>query len=160
MSEGNPRTNRPGRQGFSLLELAMVLAIMGIVAAIAAPRYGQATARYRTDVAARRIAKDLALASRCARNAGASRTLAFDSSGGEYTISGLAGLEKSAQSYRVDLSAEPYCTHVDSVDFGGDGKVTFNGYGVADSSGQVVLKSGDITRTITFDAASGRATVQ
>jgi len=160
MSEGNPRANRPGRQGFNLLELVMVLAIMGIVAAVAAPRFGQAAARYRADVAARRIAKDLALASRDARNAGASRTLAFDSSGGAYTISGLAGLQKSAQPYRVDLSAEPYRTRADSVDFGGDGEVTFNGYGVADSSGRVVLKSGDITRTVTFDAASGRAGIQ
>ncbi len=160
MSEGNPRANRPGRQGFNLFELVMVIAIMSIVAAIAVPRYGQAAARYRVAVAARRIAKDLALASRHARNAGASRTLTFHSAGGEYTISGLAGLEKSAHPYRVDLSAEPYRTRVDSVDFGGDGEVTFNGYGVADSSGQVVLKSGDITRTITFDADSGRATVQ
>jgi len=153
MNEGKPRTStRATRQGFNLFELVMVLAIMGIVAAIAAPRFGQASARYRADVAARRICKDLDLASRAARNAGASRTLKFEKSGDAYTISSIAGLQKSSDTYRVDLSSEPYRGRADQV--------TFNGYGQADSSGTVVLKCGDITRTITFDQAGGKASVQ
>ena len=160
MTEGNPRTCRRDRHGFNLLELVMVVAIMAIVAAIAAPRYGQAAARYRIDVAARRIAQDLSLASRQARNAGASRTVAFNAAGTQYTISNLSGLDKAAQGYRVDLLAEPYCSRVDSADFGGDGTVVFNGFGQADSGGQVVLKSGNLTRTITLDAASGKASVR
>ena len=160
MTEGKPRTCRRGRQGFSLLELVMVVAIMAIVAAIAVPRYGQAAARYRIDVAARRIVQDLSLASRQARNAGAPRTVAFNAAGTQYTISGLAALDKAAQGYQVDLLAEPYCSRVDSANFGGDGTVVFNGYGQADSGGQVVLKSGSMTRTITLDAASGKASVQ
>jgi len=160
MTEGNPRTIRRVRQGFSLLELVIVVAIMSIVAAIAVPRYGQAAARYRIDVAARRIAQDLWLASRQARNAGAPRTVAFNIAASQYTISNLAGLDRAAQSYRVDLLAEPYCSRVDSADFGGDVTVVFNGYGQADSGGQVVLRSGGFTRTITLDAASGKARVQ
>lgn len=161
MNEGNPRTStHADRQGFNLFELVMVLAIMGIVAAIAAPRFGQASARYRIDVSARRICKDLALASRAARNAGASRTLQFDESGNGYTISSIAGLQKHSDTYRVDLSLEPYRSRADSIDFGGGRKIIFNGYGQADSGGTVVLKAGDITRTITFDQASGRASVQ
>jgi type II secretion system protein H len=160
MTEGNPRTCRQGRQGFNLLELVMVIAIMCIVAAIAVPRYAQAAARYRIDVAARRIVQDLTLASRQARNAGASRTVVFNAAGTQYTISNLAGLDRAAQGYRVDLLAEPYCSRVDSANFGGDRTVVFNGFGQADSGGQVVLKSGDFTRTITLDAASGKATVQ
>ena len=42
----------------------------------------------------------------------------------------------------------------------GDGTVVFNGFGQADSGGQVVLKSGNLTRTITLDAASGKASVR
>jgi len=165
MNEGNPRTSHHAtRHGFNLFELVMVLAIMGIMAAIAAPRFGQASARYRADVAARRICKDLGLASRAARNAGASRTFKFERSGGAYTgaytISSLAGLVKSSDTYRVDLSADPYRSQVDSVNFGGSRKVMFNGYGQAGSSGTIVLKSGDLTRTVTFDATSGKASIQ
>jgi len=160
MTEGKPRTCRRGRQGFSLLELVMVVAIMSIVAAIAAPRYARAAARYRIDVAANRIIHDFALASQQARNAGASRTVAFNVAASQYTISNLAGLDRAAQSYRVDLLAEPYCSRVDLADFGGDAAAVFNGYGQADSGGQVVLKSGVFTRTITLDANSGKATFQ
>ncbi len=161
MNKGNHRTKTHARrQGFNLFELVLVLAIMGIVAAIAVPRFGRASARYRAAVAARRVVRDLELASRTARNAGASRSLAFDSASGQYTISDLAGLEKSTAPYRVDLSAEPYQSRIDSVDFGGDAEVVFNGYGVGDSGGTIVLKCGDITQTIVFDASKGRAETQ
>ena len=160
MSEAKPGTVRRGRRAFSLLELVMVVAIMGIVAAIAAPRYAHSIARYHIDVAAKRIVNDLALASRLARNAGAERTLSFNDDGTQYTISDLAGLEKSAEPYRVDLQAEPYCTRAESVNFGGKSSVTFDAFGQADSGGEIVLTSGDFTRTITLDANSGRATVQ
>ena len=55
-------TNRPDasahsatRPGFSLLEVATVMLILGILAAIAVPRISTSIARQRVDAAARRI---------------------------------------------------------------------------------------------------------
>ena len=44
------------------MELVLVMVIVATLAAIAVPRYAQATSRYRADAAARRIAADLSLA--------------------------------------------------------------------------------------------------
>jgi prepilin-type N-terminal cleavage/methylation domain-containing protein len=57
LSAGHPR--RGLAKGFSLLELVMVVAIVGIVSAIAVPRYSTAACNYRAEVAARRVAKDI-----------------------------------------------------------------------------------------------------
>ena len=63
-----------GRSGFTLIELVMVLAIIGLITAIAAPRYAASLARYRAESAARRVAADLALARREAAASSSSRS--------------------------------------------------------------------------------------
>ena len=160
MSNSKPNTTTILRQGFSLLEVVLVIAIIAIVAALAAPRFARSAARYHIDLAARRIVQDLSLASRQARNAGATRTMVFDGQQEQYSISDIAGLGRREQPYRVNLQAEPYGCGIDSVNFGGNETLTFDAFGRADSGGQVVLKVGDFTRTITFDADSGKASVQ
>jgi prepilin-type N-terminal cleavage/methylation domain-containing protein len=153
---------RPARQraAFSLLELVMVVAILAVAAAIAAPRYTQATARYRSRVAAHRIAADLALASRSARTAGAARTVTFSPAGGVYTIAGLADFRNPAANYRVDLTGEPYCAQLSSARFAGGGPVVvFDGYGTADSDGTVDVQVGDAACTVVFSAVTGKANV-
>jgi prepilin-type N-terminal cleavage/methylation domain-containing protein len=156
---GKIRLARPPA-AFSLLELVMVVAILAVAAAIAAPRYAQATARYRCRVAARRIAEDLALASRSARTAGAARTVTFSSAGGAYTIAGLPDFRNPAADYRVDLAGEPYCARLLSARFAGGGPVVvFDGYGTADSDGTVDVQVGGAACTVVFSAVTGKASV-
>jgi prepilin-type N-terminal cleavage/methylation domain-containing protein len=156
------RANKAGgsQRGFSLLELVLVVAIFAILAAIAAPRYGRAAARYRAEVAARRIAADVALARKSARSAGAERTVTFSVDCDEYSIAGLAGLRDSSTDYRVDLTAGPYEARILVADFGGDAKLVFDGYGTPDSGGHVRVQVGEAVRTVVFDANSCEATIQ
>ncbi|MFB0524350.1 MAG: GspH/FimT family pseudopilin [Phycisphaerae bacterium] len=146
--------------GFSLLELVLVLAIIATLAAIAAPRYQTALARYRADLAARRIVADLALAQSNAKAASSSRNVVFSISANNYQMPDLPPLDGTSGSYIIELSEKPYEANLISADFGGDQEVIFNGWGIPDSGGTVVLTVGPEQRTVTVDAESGKAQIQ
>jgi type II secretory pathway pseudopilin PulG len=154
------RTIAGSRAAFSLLEAVLVVAVLGVLAAIAAPRYGQAIARYRVESAARRIVADLDLARRSARTTGVRRTVRFSVPDSGYTIAGLRGLKGTSPDYHVPLADPPYEARIVSVDFGGDAELVFDGFGQADSDGEITVQTGDTRRTVAFQAGSGKAAVR
>jgi type II secretion system protein H len=154
------RKTDDARTGFSLLELVLVVAILAVVAAIAAPRYGSAVARYQAELAARRIAADFDQARRSARAAGTSRSVTFSVPTNEYSIDGLTDLRDPTAGYRVNLSGAPYEARILSADFAGRAILVFNGYGQADSNGTVQVQAGQAVKTVVFRADNSRATVQ
>jgi len=155
------RTSDANRwRGFSLLELALVLAIIAVAAGVAAPRYARSVGRYRAEMAARRIASDLAYARRRAQTAGASQTVAFAPAGNDYRLPGARSLKDASGEYVVHLAADPYRTALISADFGGDATVVFDAYGVPDTGGSIRVGTGTFVKTIILDPDSGRAAVQ
>lgn len=138
----------------------MVLAIIGIIAAIAAPRYTNSLLRYRAESAARRIAADLSLAQQTAMTASSSRTVTFDIGTHSYTIPGVRELDGPGVTYAVSLLDPPYEARIFSVNLGGDAVVAFDGYGLPDSGGTVVVEVGDVQRTVVLEATTGTAVVQ
>ena len=144
----------------TLLELMLVLALMAIMAAIAAPRYAASIARYRVDMAARRIVEDLAFAQSTAKATSSARTVIFSIENNKYLMPGLSGLDAVPGDYTVKLSEPPYEAKLASANLGGDSQITFDGWGVPDSGGTVVLTVGSGQRTVTVDSVSGKATVQ
>lgn len=150
---------RPSRQGFSLLELVLVLSILTVLGAVAVPRFASASARYRVDFAARRIAADLQLAQRAARTAGSSTVVTFNTLNHAYQIAGVDALDGSGL-YGVDLQASPYQSHLSAATFGAGSIVTFDGWGVPDANGIVIVVVGVETRTVTLNYPSGQVTIQ
>lgn len=153
-----PRTS--SRHAFSLLELVLVLAIIATFAAIAAPRYAASAARYRADLAARRIVADLELCRSSAKAASSSRTVVFTVSTSQYRISDFASLDGKSGSYIVELAERPYEATLVSVDFAGDTEVKFDGWGIPNNAGTVIVSVVSEQRTVTVDAETGKATVQ
>jgi Tfp pilus assembly protein FimT len=147
------------RGSFSLVELVLVLTITAVMAGIALPHYSGALARYRVAAAARRVAADLTLAQQWARTRSEAVTFSVNRSQSSYSISGLAALDHRSGTYRVLLGGAPYQVAVQTATFGNDGDVIFNGYGIPDSSGTVVVVLGGYTARVELDAASGRARV-
>jgi type IV fimbrial biogenesis protein FimT len=145
--------------GFSLFEIVLVLAIVAIFTALAAPRYGRASGRYRVDLAARRIMADLRLAQSSAKAASSSRTVSFSTATDHYQLSNVPALDGVSSDYMVDLSAPPYQADLTNVSFSGS-QVTFSGWGLPDQGGSVVLSAGAEQRTVTVDAATGKISVQ
>ena len=156
MTQGLPNTSF----GFSLLELVLVVAIVAVVAAIAVPRYGRASARYRLDLAARRVAADLRMAQSYARAASSPSTVHYTPATNEYRLLNVVSFDGASGNYAVFLAREPYRVTLSLADFGGNSQVTFDGWGRCDYGGTVVVKLGAQQRSVTVDSETAQVNIE
>lgn len=140
------------KPGFSLVELVIVLVLVSITAAIAAPRFSQATARQEVKAAADRLVADFNLARTRANAASQPVTITFDLEQSSYSFNASGG-----SAFTVALSESPYNVKISSADFKGASQVTFNAFGIPDNTGQVILSSSAGSRTVIL-MQSGEAT--
>jgi prepilin-type N-terminal cleavage/methylation domain-containing protein len=148
------------RPAFTLLELLCVLIVLSMIATMAVPRYASAIAESRAAAAVRRITTDLGLAQRQAKFTGTAKTVHFDPALDKYYIEGMSDPDHPSLLYQVFVGDEPYNTAVVSADFNGDGDIIFDGFGIPDSGGMVVIQTGDYRKELTIAEQTGRVTVQ
>lgn len=141
--------------GFSLVELTLVVAIMAVLAALAVPRWAGAAARYRLELAAERLERDLRMARDLARGRGVSVTVVFSGKGMAYEIAGLADPERRGTAYAVRLVDEPYGLTKVEWSFGGASVIAFDGLGVPSASGTIRLRNGWGDRVVEVEAKTG-----
>lgn len=150
-----------GSRAFTLLELVLVLSIVGVLSAIAVPRFQRSIVKARADAAANRIAADLRLARARAIQKSTTQSVVFTRAAGNdaYGLPGVPGLANPSAAYRVSLSGEPYLASFVSVTAGGDQTLIYDGFGVPDSAATIVVQAGEFQRTITVDATTGEAVI-
>ena len=146
-------------RGFSLVELVLVVLIIAIMAAVAVPRFAASATRNRVDAAANRLAADFRLAQRAARLSSASRSISVVVDADAYRLPELAGLDRATDQYEVRLGDPPYEVQIIQIDLGGDAVLTFDGYGVPDSKGEIVIQAGSEQRTIQVAAETGEVSI-
>lgn len=152
-------TDTARTRGFSLLEVLLVLGILVTFAGLAIPRYSDAVFRHQADLAARRVAIDLRQAQSYAKTTSTACTVSFSVSSEQYQMIGVPSLDGQAGDYTVDLSVDPYNAKLTSADFDGATQVVFDGWGMPDSGGTVVVNAGSEQRTIVVDGATGEVTI-
>jgi prepilin-type N-terminal cleavage/methylation domain-containing protein len=146
--------------GFTIIELIITLAVLAVVTAIAMPRFGSAIGRYRADLAVRRVVADLNFARARAVSRSTSQTVSFDASLHRYWLVDMADPDRQSRAYGVELARPPYEANFVKLDLGDDFAIVFDGYGVPDRAGTIVLGVGGIRKVIAIEAGSGAVTVQ
>jgi len=144
--------------GFTLIEVLMVLGIIGVIAAMAMPRWTRSVARYEADAAARRLAADLAWAQSLARNTSSSLTVHVSLTDSTYQLVGVADPDHPGQGYSVDLKQSPYrCAIVASTATDANGNIVFDGYGTTAATGSIIVQAGDAQKQVNVNPAAGIA---
>ena len=138
--------------GFTLVEILVLIAVLGIIGAIAVPNFIGLTPRMRIKSAARNIVSDMQMAKTKALRDGLTWTIQFDTSNNQYSV-----LDGSGSTFKtVNLSDysgitlgndygerpdEPNPGSTDGVTFADD-KIPFNSDGTS-VSGTVYIKNSD-----------------
>ena len=149
------RSAEPYRRAFTLVELVIVVLILGIVSAAAAPKFARSLRHSRLDAACLRVKADLNLARQTAISRSNSQSVQFTAGSATYTLPGVTHPDHPSLSYSVNLSGEPYGATVSAADFGGSSTVQFNRFGQPNAGGTITVAVGASTKTVALEATNG-----
>lgn len=145
------------RHAFTLVELTLVVAIIGIITAIAIPRYGSARATFRSRSAAIRLATDLTHARSLAKAKSVSVAVIFVADGTGYDTV-IDPTDSAIVESTLSLIDHPYFASVDPASLPPGYTITFDGFGQPDAQPTILVTASHRTTSISI-SPNGRITV-
>jgi type II secretory pathway pseudopilin PulG len=142
------------------MELVIVVLIIGILGAVAVPRFTDSLCRFRVAAAAKRIVADLMLARQHAKSSEKAQVVEFSLPANFYELQGYMDPDHPSLEYKIDLSKTGHPAELVACDFAGNRFVTFDMHGRPDNGGSVVVQSGNHQKTIIVNGLTGKAAVQ
>lgn len=149
------------RNGFSFVEIMMVLLIIGIIAAVAVPKWHASIAGYRADLASAKLVADLKFASIKARTSSREITIEFFAAGSDeentWLFAAVDDPQSPGQPLQVDIGDAPWEAELSVAPT----SITFNIQGVPTTSGSWTVNSGTAyQRTVTIQQGTGEIEIQ
>jgi len=139
------------RRAFTLIELTIVLLIVSIMAAVAAPKYKESLASFRLKAVAQRVAGDIRQARRLAQANSAPQAIVFDVATNSYSLTGIIDKDRHTRTYQFSLASTEYQCELVSANFNNTTTLSFNVYGRPLYTGSVVMSCGGISQTLVVD---------
>ncbi len=152
--------NGEARVGFSLIELALVIGIIGVIAAITVPRFAGGMSRYRVDSAARKIKAELEYAGTKAKTSSAPYLVLIYCTNDILEIQGPLIPPDTPLDSRSHYAREPYAVDLaDPMGFMPVLQAYFDGYGKPTGPLAVLVRADSATKQVVLDT-DGKVTIQ
>ena len=152
----DPDRVRRTRRGFSLIEVVLLIAILGVVAAIAMPRLAASQQRYRVALAADATQRFLEHAAAAARARSGGVIVRVSAANDALAAPDLPHPDRPSAPFRLDLADAPWRTNLSAGSLPIDTDITFDRDGRPDAGGTLAIDSGGHSITLELVQASGR----
>ncbi|MEZ6068072.1 MAG: hypothetical protein R3B90_20695 [Planctomycetaceae bacterium] len=128
-----PRMARRPRRGLTLIDMTISVFVLGLLSAVAMPKFAAALEARQADAALKRIAADLEFARQTAISTSQVCTVRFEAAPDRYTMSGVEHPQHPGRSYVVELSEISAAIRLSGASFNGGNTVTYTIYGLPSS---------------------------
>lgn len=139
------------KHGFSMIELVIVVFVIGIIAAIAMPKFSYADSGRRLSTCQRAVRGDIELIQTRARTTGKTHVIQFYPAIDKYVAFEGTEIKKNNIVLSRDLSASPYEMDLSRTTIGGDQYILISPYGDLEKDFSVGILDDGIEILIDFD---------
>lgn len=138
-------------RGFSMIEMVMVIAIIGIITAIALPKFAHAGAGRRLSAAKNTLISDIEMVKLRARGTSKVHVIKFYPDENKYIIVEGTDIKREAVILSRDFDDEPYTVGLSRTTIGASESAVISVYGDMSPGFLVGFTDGEVEITTSFD---------